>query len=86
MSIDGAVLIIFARAPLPGRVKTRLIPHVGAGRAAEIYRDLLAKTLHTALHSGFSAIQLWIDGDSRHPYFDNIANRAAIEILYTTGR
>lgn len=41
-------LIIFAKRPSPGRVKTRLVPHLTAEEAAELYRrmllDILAKT------------------------------------------
>lgn len=41
-------LIIFAKRPSPGRVKTRLFPHLAAEEAAELYRrmlfDVLAKT------------------------------------------
>lgn len=43
-------LIIFAKRPSPGRVKTRLAPHLGPEDAAELYRcmllDILAKTGH----------------------------------------
>ena len=78
------MLLVFARAPRPGQVKTRLIPHVGAERAAAIYRDLLTGTLQTALHAGFAATQLWLAGD-RHPYFDNIANGTALEIYQQQG-
>lgn len=34
-------LILFARPPLPGRVKTRLAPALGAGAAAGLYRAFL---------------------------------------------
>ena len=78
------MLLVFARAPRPGQVKTRLIPHVGAERAAAIYRDLLTGTLQTALHADFAATQLWLAGE-RHPYFDNIANGAALEIYQQQG-
>lgn len=78
------MLLVFARAPRPGQVKTRLIPHIGAERAAAIYRDLLTGTLQTALHAGFAATQLWLAGD-RHPYFDNIANGAALDICQQQG-
>jgi rSAM/selenodomain-associated transferase 1 len=41
-------LILFAKRPVPGRVKTRLTPPLTAGEAAELYRcmleDILAKT------------------------------------------
>jgi hypothetical protein len=36
-----AALVYFARAPLPGRTKTRLIPRLGADGAAELYRRFL---------------------------------------------
>ena len=41
-------LIVFTRYPVPGRTKTRLIPAVGAVRAAELQRRLTAATLATA--------------------------------------
>ena len=84
MPLGDAVLLVFARVPRPGQVKTRLIPHVGAERAAAIYRDLLTGTLQTARHAGFAAIQLWLAGD-RHPYFDNITSGAALDIYQQQG-
>lgn len=41
-------IVVFARAPLPGRVKTRLAAHVGAQAAAKIYAGLLQDTLEIA--------------------------------------
>jgi hypothetical protein len=40
-------LILFGRYPVPGRTKTRLIPLLGAARAADFQRDLTEKTLRT---------------------------------------
>ena len=84
MPLEDAVLLVFARAPRPGQVKTRLIPHVGAERAAAIYRDLLTGTLQTALHAGFATTQLWLAGN-RHPYFDKITSGTAPEIYQQQG-
>jgi hypothetical protein len=42
-------LILFARFPEPGRVKTRLIPLLGAEGAAALHRRLVLRTLRTAL-------------------------------------
>jgi rSAM/selenodomain-associated transferase 1 len=47
-----AVLVVFARAPVPGRVKTRLVPLLGKEGAARLHRQLLGKTLATAVKSG----------------------------------
>ena len=41
-------LIIFCRYPLPGQVKTRLIPALGPASAADLHRRLTEKTLKTA--------------------------------------
>ena len=40
-------LILFGRYPVPGRTKTRLIPLLGAARAADFQRDLTERTLRT---------------------------------------
>lgn len=40
-------LILFGRYPVPGRTKTRLIPLLGAVRAADLQRDLTEKILNT---------------------------------------
>ena len=60
-------LIVFARAPIPGRVKTRLVPLLGAQGAARLHARLVEKTLRTARASGFERIDLYcspgIDGD-----------------------
>lgn len=41
-------LIIFARNPIKGRVKTRLAKHIGADLALDIYHQLLAHTRNVA--------------------------------------
>ena len=45
-------LSIFARLPVPGKVKTRLVPALGAEGAARLYARLLAQTVEVARDSG----------------------------------
>lgn len=45
-------LAVFARPPRPGQVKTRLIPDIGADRAAGVYRYCLRHALEVATQSG----------------------------------
>lgn len=45
-------LSIFARLPVPGKVKTRLIPALGEEGAARLYARLLAQTVEVAKDSG----------------------------------
>ena len=63
---NRGVLLIFAKSPVPGQVKTRLIPGIGRRRAATIYQDLLTRTLNTARRADFSAIQVWVEIGRAH--------------------
>jgi len=48
MSEDRKRLILFARYPIPGKAKTRLIPALGAEGAAAVHRRLALRSLRTA--------------------------------------
>jgi rSAM/selenodomain-associated transferase 1 len=43
--MQGAIVHIFAKAPLPGTVKTRLARTIGDVAACDLYRDMLAQTV-----------------------------------------
>jgi rSAM/selenodomain-associated transferase 1 len=45
-------IVVFAKAPVPGRVKTRLIPALGADGAARLAREMLEGTVQEALATG----------------------------------
>lgn len=51
-------IVIFAKAPLPGHVKTRLIPALGAEGAATLARQLLAHTMQQALAADVGQVEL----------------------------
>ncbi len=59
---------IFARPPQPGLVKTRLIPDIGAAKAAEVYRFCLEYALELVRHSGLD-YQLYLSQDSDDELF-----------------
>lgn len=67
------MIAVFARAPRPGRTKTRLIPALGPDGAAALYAAFLDDTLRTARSVGVPVV-LWAAGDAdarelarRHP-------------------
>jgi rSAM/selenodomain-associated transferase 1 len=66
-NISNGVLLVFAKTPLPGYVKTRLIPELGATGAAELYKKMLHRTLDVARQSKFNSIELWCIPDATHP-------------------
>ena len=52
-------VIVFARAPRAGRVKTRLIPLLGEQGAARLHARLLRRALTTALEADLGPVELW---------------------------
>ncbi|WP_206185865.1 TIGR04282 family arsenosugar biosynthesis glycosyltransferase [Sphingosinicella sp. BN140058] len=58
----NARILLFAKAPVAGRVKTRLIPTLGADGAARLARRMLSRTLSAARASGI-AVELCGDPD-----------------------
>ncbi len=59
-------VVIFSKPPIPGNVKTRLIPALGAEDAAKLHHRLLRHTLRVVCRSGYPR-SLWIAGELAHP-------------------
>ena len=64
-----STLIVFAKAPVPGQVKTRLIPYLGAERACALHVHLVRRAIETAKFSRIKHIELWCAPDAEHPFF-----------------
>ncbi|MGZ8184877.1 MAG: TIGR04282 family arsenosugar biosynthesis glycosyltransferase [Methylobacter sp.] len=64
-----AVLMIFCKAPVPGQVKTRLMPELTPEQAAEIHIELSARTLQLATQNNLCPVQLWCTPTTDHPFF-----------------
>ena len=73
MQFPRSRILIFAKAPVPGAVKTRLIPALGPVAAAELYRELLVNTVSTACASGLAPVDLWCAPDRHSPLFLEMA-------------
>ncbi len=87
MSLRGATrtksepaLIVFARAPEPGRVKTRLVPLLGEQGAARLYARLVEKTLRTAVASGFDQVYLYCAPGIKGIFFKRIHKRFGVRL------
>jgi rSAM/selenodomain-associated transferase 1 len=59
------VVAVLAKAPAVGRVKTRLIPRLGAERATELHLRMVHHTLATVALARVGPVELWCaaDGD-----------------------
>lgn len=63
----NTALIVFAKAPLPGQAKTRLIPALGAAGAATLAACMLQHALAAAAAARPQALQLCTTPDTGHP-------------------
>jgi len=62
-------IVVFAKAPEPGKVKTRLIPALGEAGAAALHRRLVMHSLRVARDAGLGPVELWCAPDTRHAFF-----------------
>lgn len=69
-----STILLFARAAVPGEVKTRLIPRLGAEGAARLHRELVRHALHEAVAADAGRVELWIAGND---HGDELAALAA---------
>lgn len=60
---------IFAKPPVEGRVKTRLIPELGAAKATEVYRFCLQFTLNL-LRASKLQYQIWLGEADNQSFFE----------------
>lgn len=63
----GTGIAVFAKAPVPGLAKTRLIPLLGAAGAAQLQQQLTARALATAQAAATGPVTLWCAPDASHP-------------------
>ncbi len=74
-------LLIFAKAPYAGKVKTRLLSHCSAQQAAEIAEILLEETLRVCKHAwpGKVLIAYWPAGN--HPTISRLAEKYTVDLV-----
>ncbi len=76
---------VFARAPLPGRTKTRLIPVLGAEGAAALHARLTRDTLQRLTAHPALEVELWCHPDEAHPFFRDCQARFDVPLFCQRG-
>lgn len=74
------VVIVMAKAPVPGYAKTRLIPALGAERAARLAERLLQRALDAALQAGLGPVDLCCAPDPQHPLLQRHRHQPGVEL------
>ena len=65
-------IAIFAKAPIPGFAKTRLIPAIGAHAAAVLHERLTERAVATAREADLGPVTLWCAPDVTHRSFRDL--------------
>ena len=78
-------LIVFAKKPLPGRVKTRLQPEITPEMSLEIYRSFVEDTLENI--SGFPETETWLGcyPEADDPWFRELSARYTLRLFNQEG-
>ena len=78
-------LLVFARVPIPGGVKTRLIPTLGEAGATAVYRRLLRDTLESCARVRNVRRELWLDQAVSDPELNETASRLGLSLHLQRG-
>jgi rSAM/selenodomain-associated transferase 1 len=77
---DPVGIAVFARAPVPGQCKTRLVPALGAEGAARLHRRMIERTVAFALTAGVGPVSLWCTPDTAHPAFTELSRDTPVQL------
>ncbi len=78
-------MLVFAKAPAPGMVKTRLVPLLGAKGAARLHRRLVLHTLQQLSAAGLAPGELWCAPDPAARFFRACRERWGIALRRQRG-
>jgi rSAM/selenodomain-associated transferase 1 len=83
--VNAVGIAVFAKAPVAGFAKTRLIPLLGAERAAALQRALIQQAVEVAVDADLGPVSLWCTPDCDHEAFTTPAQTHAIELFRQAG-
>ena len=77
---DDPTLILFAKSPVPGRVKTRLMPELSAQQAADVATLLIKRTVQLAVSNWSGPIALHTYPDTEHEVFRDLSDTHGLRL------
>ena len=81
----GAAVAVFTRAPVPGRVKTRLIPAIGALGAVRLHRKLTRAAVATAISAEVGPVTVWAHPNPSDEMFARLSQEFSVGIRTQCG-
>ena len=71
---------IFAKAPIPGKIKTRLQPALSGDDCARLSRDMIRHSIKVATDLADTSIELWCFPNEEIPFFQQLADEFPLEL------
>ena len=78
LRLESTAIAVLAKAPVAGFAKTRLIPLLGAERAAALSARLIERTVKVATDAAIGPVTLWCAPDESHPLFQRLRAQCAL--------
>ena len=75
----NALIVQFAKAPVPGEVKTRLIPWLGANGACELHRTMVSHVFTSLLAEHLAPVELHANMPE-HPFMQQLGVSGSVEV------
>lgn len=85
MQFPTARILIFAKAPIPGKVKTRLVPLLDAASAARLHSAMVAQTVQRMQAAALAPLQLWCAPSAAAPLFEELKQSGPLELYEQRG-
>lgn len=79
-SAGSCLLLQFAREPVAGAVKTRMMPHLSASEACDLHCELVFWTTCTLLDAGVGPVELAVAGAPQNPLFARCRDRGVAAV------
>jgi rSAM/selenodomain-associated transferase 1 len=76
----AARIVVFAKAPRSGQVKTRLAKALGADEAARAYAGWLESIVTELTRARLAPLELWVTPDAAHPLFQRLSTASGAEL------
>jgi len=78
-------IIVFAKEPVAGKVKTRLASSIGDEAALQFHQQMLRDTLEMACSCHLAAVELHVSGNPGHPLIQSLAKQYEIRVCAQQG-
>jgi uncharacterized protein len=79
-AVEPVAIAVLAKAPVAGFAKTRLIPALGAGRAARLQARLIERAVDAACAAGAGPVTVWTTPDETHATFQALRTRRDVAL------